>query len=237
MKAKFGVLVSFFASLCVVCAYLILLLVLGSLTGCTAMAQTVSESSFVPTAETDPVFSGDAAGFQPVLQGRAPFFSTDAGQSLSIHELGRAAGIDGNISVEPIKFAVIDLDGDNVQEMVLWLEVNENDFYGFEILRQQDGQIYGYTLAYRAFMDLKKDGTFSFSSGAADSGFGSISFTDKSYRIDEIARSESSYDADNELTISYFVNGQAAAEAEFLSAAEKQDRKEDVLWHEFKESV
>ena len=82
-------------------------------------------------------------------------------------------------------------------------------------------------------MDLKQDGTFSFSSGAADSGFGSISFTDKSYKIDEISYSESSYDANNELTVSYFVNGQAATEAEFLSAVEKQDGKESILWYDF----
>ena len=95
MKTKFGILVSFFSSLCVVCAYLILLLVLGSLTGCTAMAQTE------PGSET---------GFHPVLQGHTSFFSTDARQSLSINELGQAAGIDSSITVKPIKFAVIDLD-------------------------------------------------------------------------------------------------------------------------------
>lgn len=177
--------------------------------------------------------SGNETGFQSVLQGRTSFFSTDANQSLSINELGQAVGIDSSITVKPIKFAVIDLDGDNVQEIVLWLQVNENDSYGFEILRQQGGQIYGYALTYRAFMDLKKDGTFSFSSGAADSGFASISFTDKSYKIDEIAYSESSYDANNELTVSYFVNGQAATEAEFLSAVEKQDGKESILWYDF----
>ena len=82
-------------------------------------------------------------------------------------------------------------------------------------------------------MALKNDGTFSFSSGAADNGFGSISFTDKSYKINKIAYSESAYDANNELTVSYFVNGQVATEAEFLSAVEKQYGKESILWYDF----
>lgn len=180
--------------------------------------------------------SGNETGFQSVLQGRTPFFSADANQSLSINELGQAIGIDSSIPVKPVKFAVIDLDGDDVQEIVLWLQVNENDSYGFEILRQQGGKIYGYTLVYRAFMDLKRDGTFSFSSGAADSGFGSISFADKSYKIDEIAYSKATYDTNNELSVSYFVNSQAATEAEFLSAVEEQNRKESVLWYDFNDN-
>lgn len=233
MKTKFGIFASFFASLWGICVYLSLLLVLGSLAGCTAMAQTGPGSPLQTLTGTEPAFSGNETGFQSVLQGRTSFFSTDANQNLSIQELGQAAGIDSSIAVEPFKFAVIDLDGDDVQEIVLWLQAGENDSFGFEILRQQGGQIYGYALVYRAFMDLKKDGTFSFSSGAADSGFGSISFTDKSYKIHEIARSESAYDANDELTVSYFVNGQAATEAEFMSAVEKQAGKESILWYDF----
>ena len=117
---------------------------------------------------------------------------------------------------------------------VLWLQVNENDAYGFEVLRrQQNGQIYGYTLPYRSFMELKQDGTFSFSSGAADSGFGTLSFSDKAYTVNEMTYSQSAYDANNELTVSYFVNSQAASEAEYLAAVEKQNGKESVSWYDF----
>lgn len=281
MKTKFGVFASFFGSLCVVCAYLFLLLFLGSLTGCTSMAATEVETPSLTPAGTDPALSessasgentedppldslmpsivestvppnqgnenppstqnpppaqsgsGNETDFQSVLQGNTPFFSTDANRSLNINELGQTVSSDSSITVKPIKFATVDLDGDDVQEVVLWLQVGENDSYGFEILRQQGGQIYGYTLVYRAFMDLKNDGTFSFSSGAADNGFGSILFTDKSYKINKIAYSESAYDANNELTVSYFVNGQVATEAEFLSAVEKQYGKESILWYDF----
>lgn len=82
-------------------------------------------------------------------------------------------------------------------------------------------------------MDLKTDGTFSFSSGAADSGFGSISFSDKAYTIKETTYSQSAYDSNNELTVSYFVNGQTASEAEYLAAVEKQNGKESALWYDF----
>jgi len=172
--------------------------------------------------------------FYAVLTGSEPFYSTDIDQNLTINELGRAVSSDSGITVKVLKFTCADLDGDGAPEAILWLQVNENDTYGFEVLRrQQNGQIDGYTLPYRSFMDLKTDGTFSFSSGAADSGYGSISLSDKAYTINETTYSLSAYDSNNELTVSYFVNGQTASEAEYLAAVEKQNGKESVSWYDF----
>ena len=167
------------------------------------------------------------------MQGNTPFFSTDTIQNLSINELNRVVSDDSSITTKAIKFAVADLDNDGTPEVILWLQVNENDTFGFEILRQKGNQFYGYTLAYRAFMDLKQDGTFSFSSGAADSGFGSIAFSDQAYTISEVAYSQSAYDASNELTILYFVRGQSASESEYLSAIQQQSEKQNVSWYDF----
>ena len=118
-------------------------------------------------------------------------------------------------------------------ELVLWLKVNENDYYGFEILRQQDKEVFAYTLSYGSFMDLKEDGTFSFSSGAADYGYGRIKFTDEGYTVDKIAYSESDYDSNSDQVISYFVNYESATEEEFISAIDKQSEKKEVTWYDF----
>ena len=118
-------------------------------------------------------------------------------------------------------------------ELVLWLKVNENNYYGFEILRQQDEEVFAYTLSYRSFMDLKEDGTFSFSSGAADYGYGRIKFTDEGYTVDKIAYSESDYDSNSDQVISYFVNYESATEEEFISAIDKQSEKKKVTWYDF----
>lgn len=184
-------------------------------------------------AQLEPSTENSENGFQSVLQGNTPFFSSDIAQNLNINELNRAVSSDNSITTKAIKFAVVDLDNDGTSEVVLWLQVNENDAFGFEILRQQGNQFYGYTLAYRAFMDLKQDGTFSFSSGAADSGFGSIAFSDHAYTISEITYSQSAYNASNELIISYFVRGQSASESEYLSAIQQQSEKQNVSWYDF----
>ena len=205
---------------------------------CTPASETVEPppvpSIPAPPTEAQPSQENSGNRFYAVLQGSDTFYSTDINQNLTINELGRVISDDSGITVKVLKFASANLDGDGAPEAVLWLQVNGNDAYGFEVLRrQQNGQIYGYTLPYRSFMELKQDGTFSFSSGAADSGFGTLSFSDKAYTVNEIAYSQSAYDANNELTVSYFVNGQTASEAEYLAAVEKQNGKESVSWYDF----
>lgn len=190
-------------------------------------------STPAPPTEAQPSQGNPGNRFYAVLQGSESFYSTDINQNLTINELGRVVSDDSGITVKVLKFASADLNGDGAPEAILWLQINGNDAYGFEILRQQGGQIYGYTLPYRSFMGLKQDGTFSFPSGAADRSFGTLSFSDKAYTINEITYSQSAYDANNELTVSYFVNGQTASEAEYLAAVEKQDGKESASWYDF----
>lgn len=181
-----------------------------------------------PTSDTSPL-----SVYKSVLQNNAGFLSTDANKELNIDQLNQSVSDDSNVSAEATKFAIVDLDNDGTPEVILWLTVNGNDYYGFEVLRYQDEVVYGYTLWYRAFMELKVDGTFSYSSGAADNGFGTLAFTKNAYSIDNITYSESSFDADNNQRISYFVNNESATEDEFLSAVNKQNEKADATWYDF----
>lgn len=169
-----------------------------------------------------------------VLLGSSDFISTDlGGQSLSISEIGQTVTDDESITVNVSQFTVIDLDGDGIDEVVLWLQIDEINDYGFEVLRYRDGSVYGYTFVYRAFMELKEDGTFSFSSGAADSGIGKLIFSDDEYSFDIIANSESEYDSNNELIIQYFADGELSTEDEFSNIINSQDGKTDVQWYDF----
>lgn len=168
-----------------------------------------------------------------VLQNAATFFSTDSNSNLSIDQLNQSISDDSSVTVKATKFAVVDLDNGGAPEVILWLNVNNDDYYGFEVLRYHDGVIYGYTLWYRAFMELKVDGTFSFSSGAADNGFGTVRFTENIYIFDGITYCRPDESNDNQ-KIAYFVNNREnATEDEFQSAIDKQSEKTDVTWYDF----
>ena len=175
----------------------------------------------------------DENNYKSILLGNRDFLCTDlANKRLTIEELGQAVTDDGSITVSAAKFAVIDLDGDGEDETVLWLQINDSTDYGFEVLHRQDGEIYGYTLQYRAFMDLKTDGTFTFSSGAADSGIGKMIFSGTEYSITEQACSQSKYDPEKEWSIQYFVNGEPCSEDAFHDVVNSQEQKTDVKWYE-----
>ena len=73
----------------------------------------------------------------------------------------------------PIKtpqFAVVDLDGDGVSEVVLAIE----DYNRFIILRYKEGRVYGFIVSYRSMFNLKADGSFMTSSSSSDTSVGKM---------------------------------------------------------------
>jgi len=201
-----------------------------------AGCKNTGESSPAPSDNSSPSTQSDASPmstYKSVLQNKTQFFSTDAKKNLNISQLNQAVSDDDSVKVKAIKLAIADLENDEIPEVILWLDVNTNEYYGFEVLRYRDGVVYGYTLPYKSFMDLKDDGTFSFSSGAADSGFGKVKFTENGYSIDKITYSESSDNSGNNQITSYFVNNQSASEEDFLSAINKQSDKTAITWYDF----
>ena len=125
------------------------------------------------------------------------------------------------------------MDTDGIDEIVLWLSANGDDNYGCEILRYHDAEVYGYLMWYRAFNSLKSDGTFSFSGGAADTGFGKLIFDGKGFRTERIVYSKSDYGSDNEIVVSFFVNDEEATQSLFETELQKQSEKKDAVRCEF----
>ena len=81
-------------------------------------------------------------------------------------------------------------------------------------------------------MDLKTDGTFIFSDGAADSGIGKLSFSGNEYAIDKLYYSESQYNSNNELEVQYIANGTSYSEEEFNNDMSHQGEKSNVKWYD-----
>lgn len=133
-----------------------------------------------PTAVVTPPTSPISAlgAYKAVLQGKAEFFSTATNKNLNIDQMNPLLAAE-NVITTVEKFALIDLDHDGTPEVVLWLNVGGNDSLAFEILHYEDGVVYGFTFFYRAFNDLKSDGTFTVSSGAGDWGFCTTQFVKK----------------------------------------------------------
>lgn len=170
--------------------------------------------------------------YKAVLQGKAEFFSTDNQKELYLNDFLTNQEIYETI-FEPTQFAVLDMDGDEVPEVVLGLSIgNEPQFY--EVLHTMNDTVYGYLFPIRGLQGLKADGTFGYSSGAADTGFGKLKFESDTFQTYTLGYSESSQD-DAGLTVSYFVNNEPVTKEAFDSFANEQSGKEDAVWHEFTE--
>lgn len=129
--------------------------------------------------------------FKAILLENGSFVNTDLHdqeiniQKINLTSIGKAVTDDDSVTVTADKFAIIDLDGDGENEIVLWIQVNGVVDYGFEILHYQKGTVYGSTWPYRTFMGLKTDGTFVYSGGRMETGVGKLKFAEDGHAFIE----------------------------------------------------
>lgn len=134
-----------------------------------------------------------------------------------------------------VRFTVLDLDGDGIQEVVL--EVTEPE--GFIILTcHTDGMVYGGEMSYRGMLQLKDDGTCSFSSGAMDGGVSRLCFatnmeTGKPDAFGRFNLAESVSQADGTVRYTLDCGAQTTDEAGYHAFLEAQDAKLDALWYDY----
>ena len=174
--------------------------------------------------------------YKSVLLGESHFRNRSGliNESLNISEINQVVSEDDWVTARVLKFAVIDLDGDEEEEVVLWIQANSDLDWGFEILHYLDGEIYGYPIWYRSFMDLKTDGTFSTSYSAADRGVGRMTFSETGYSISE-AYTYTTFLGDGEYTVEYFVDNEPCSMDDYFDVVEGQAQKADVEWYDFSE--
>lgn len=176
-------------------------------------------------------YSDPAATLQAVLGGETAFWDVDSQQLLDIPTI-RLAFTPEDIPLNTTHFAVVDLDGDGQQEIVLEVAAQQTPGVGgFVILREQQGTVFGYPLWYRAFNAIKADGTFSFSSSAFSSGFGRLRFQEHGAATDRIAYSDVASDDPGQIL--YYMEGSPISESAFDAAIAQQSSKSDAVWHPF----
>ena len=123
--------------------------------------------------------NGRPLAFYDVLTGKAPFEMR--GGRRYMNELAECFGVT-EADVVPTGFAVLELDDDGLWEVVIRMQAAGWD-YGYLVLDLQTERVYGIPLPLRSMLDLKIDGTFTYSSGAMNTGVGSIRFSGPTYEI------------------------------------------------------
>lgn len=131
---------------------------------------------------------------------------------------------------QPVRFAVLDLDGDELAEVIL--EVTEPEAY---IILTRYDVVYAAEWPCRGMLSLKDDGTFSFSSGAMDNGVASIILQgdgdNEEYGYLPLAECRKEEDG----SVTYWLDGGAEQtdEAGFQAVIDAQNAKLDALWYDY----
>ena len=146
---------------------------------------------------------------------------------------GAAWTPDGEVREEwnPVRFAVLDLDDDGVSEVIL--EVTEPEAF---IILNGTKSVVAKEWPYRGLLNLKDDGTFTFSSGALDGGVAMLVYQgDNGAHWGYLPLAESISDANGNVT--YWLDGgiEKTDEAGFNAALEAQNAKLDALWYDYTE--
>ncbi|MBR3761831.1 MAG: SH3 domain-containing protein [Lachnospiraceae bacterium] len=117
-------------------------------------------------------------------------------------------------------FAVVDLDGNRIPEVILEVE----EYFGYIILSCQDGRITGNGMYYRGFCDLKKDGLYFSTSGAAYGQINRLYFMGDTWESDVLAEHND---------MQYFAKDIITDERAWKKAYEEFDNKESAEWYAF----
>lgn len=205
--------------------FLAIMMALSMMLCAFAMAETASPvASLVASPVADMVGDpADLPAIAAVLNGGSEVYvpsdkTNKTLQGALNHEFTEGAGYDS--------FAVLDVDGDGKLDVVLNVTVN-GEVLGYLVLTSADEVICAYGFYYRAMIGLKEDGSFSFSSSAAESGVATF-YKDENRDAQYNVLAESKLDENGNVV--YFVNGEAADEDAFTAVINAQNEKADVTF-------
>jgi len=167
--------------------------------------------------------------YKAVLQNKTTFFSTDNKKNVYLKDLLTNKELYGTV-FKVTHFAVLDMDGDNIPEVVLELTVG-NDVQFYEVLHYMNNEVYGYIQVLRGLQELKADGTFNYSNGALDNGYGKLTFKSDICETNILGYCQpSTTDSTTEL---YFINNKSVTEELYKSYVKEQGGKKDAVWYDF----
>ncbi len=175
--------------------------------------------------------------YQEVLLGSRSFTllgedGGSAGRQVSVSDIPGLfpLGDDGYTAVR--RFTVVDLNSNDLPEVVLKVDAAAGDAGGYLVLYQLKGTVYGVKLGHQMFLDLKRDGTFSyFDSAGSEYGVAVVYLGTK----DPGGLGKRFYCVLDPETdqYTYYVHRQEATKAEFEAAEAQWAEQQDAIWYSF----
>lgn len=177
--------------------------------------------------------SGRNEIFKAVLLGNSPFVYCSDGnaETMVITDIPTLFDADDPL-IKIFEFSVVDLNGDGEDEVILFVAGAAGDMGGKVIFHQIGDEVYGYITDNRTLVDLKVDGTYSYSdpTGSAEAGIAEVvDFSEAGYTTDKITYATGTYEGWD----AFVADHQPVTEEEYLDVVALQDQKQNAGWYEF----
>lgn len=175
-----------------------------------------------------------SSAFRDVLLNEATVFCTD---KLPKSDTNGANEFEGLLSEMPYgydyarridRFAVLDLDGDAIPEVVLELA----EYGGFIVLRYRDGRIHGNVFGYRSMNLLKENGAFHGAGSAFEGSVGKLCFIGDTVVDDDKLRFLGSIDRE-----SYYIDDILVDSSEYENAFALFSETPEAEWYNYTEET
>ena len=170
--------------------------------------------------------------FQAVLLGQRNFVVAEGDDCLLSMDLADIDFLFG--AADPSRrvhsFAVVDLDQDGEEEIILFVISAGNE--GRVILRRWGNMVYAYIVNSRSMWELKTDGTYEYHTGNVNDGFARITgFTVTNFMEDRYTYETGPFDGAD----TFVVEHASVSENEYKKATMSEHGKKKAVWHEFNE--
>jgi beta-lactamase regulating signal transducer with metallopeptidase domain len=171
--------------------------------------------------------------FQAVLLGQRNFVVAEGDDCLFSTDIADIDFLFG--AADPSRwvhsFAVVDLDQDGEEEIILFVTSAGNDGSRV-ILRRWGNMVYAYIVNSRSMWELKTDGTYEYNTGNVNDGFARITgFTVTNFMEDRYTYETGPFDGAD----TFVVEHASVSENEYKKATMSEHGKKKAVWHEFNE--
>ena len=169
--------------------------------------------------------------YQDVLLGRRTYVHADETNSGEVYFSAHPAewyGFSLDAQYAFTRFALSDIDADGFPELILDLADSEGYTFGYELLRYENGIVYGFGFVLRAMLEITLEGDIATSGGAGDNGWYTLRFSANQVEYRETCRMQST----NGYT-QYFIGGTEVTDTDYQSFTKTLLAKPRPVWLAF----
>lgn len=124
------------------------------------------------------------------LSSQAPIAISGESQPQTLEDYCQSLSQQVELPVSVTRYAILDMDQDQLPEAVVDFQFGENDTVMCLVVKNREEGLYGQPFYYRQMFQIKTDGTFRFSGGADNDGFGQLSWQSGHWQTMDAADSQ-----------------------------------------------